>query len=345
MKFHILSDLKEGPWGGGNQFQKALKRRLMSLHQYTEDINSADVVIANSHHWNGKLTRLYRAKKSNPNMIILHRIDGPISVVREGMCQLLADRAVMSFSKMFADGIVYQSLWSKEQCEKYMGAFGIPNAIIHNAPDPELFFRNGIRKKTKGKVRLVASSWSSNKRKGNDIYQLLDKELDFSKYEFTFIGNSSVKFKNTKHIPSMSSNSLAQELQKHDLFIHPSHMESCSNSLIEAMHCGLVPIMRDNTSHPEIAEYGGILFQGKSDIFSAIDTVSRDIDLFRDKLSPPSMDDISSLYVGFSKTILKTRKMNARKINACLLVFPWLNWAIMRQCERVWTRILRKKHG
>jgi len=87
------------------------------------------------------------------------------------------------------------------------------------------------------KVKLIASSWSNNWRKGFDIYRFLDENLDFSKYEMTFVGNSPVKFKNIKQIPPVESRDLAELLRTHHIYITASQNDPCSNSLIEALSC------------------------------------------------------------------------------------------------------------
>lgn len=48
MKVSILVDLKEGPYGGGNQFLKALKKYFTSLGVYERNPNKVDIVIFNS---------------------------------------------------------------------------------------------------------------------------------------------------------------------------------------------------------------------------------------------------------------------------------------------------------
>ena len=260
-----MSNLRDGAWGGGNQFQSALRKFLCGKNIYTEKISQADVILVNSHHWGGRLKELYTTKRNNPDVIILHRIDGPVSIVRNDSRQFVIDKCIMDFNTRIADGTVFQSEWSKTKCiEQGMDKEKI-SAVIYNAPDPSIFYPTGYRVENK-KFSLVAASWSTNERKGFDIYKYLDENLDFSRYEFTFVGNSPLAFRNIQHKPVMNSKELAAEYHRHDLFVHPSYMESCSNALIEAMHCGLVPVAMNNTSHPEIVKYDDLLFEGKKDI-------------------------------------------------------------------------------
>lgn len=50
MKIHILYNFKDGAWGGGNQFLKALQKYFIKGGFYTESPEDADVILFNSHH-------------------------------------------------------------------------------------------------------------------------------------------------------------------------------------------------------------------------------------------------------------------------------------------------------
>ena len=96
---------------------------------------------------------------------------------------------------MFADGTIFQSEWSRINCKKYGFSSNNPEITILNAPDKNIFYPLSKKNNKKNKIRLVASSWSSNFLKGFDIYTYLDQHLNFNKYDFTFIGNSLLNLK------------------------------------------------------------------------------------------------------------------------------------------------------
>ena len=50
-KIFIDYKFKNKPWGGGNQFLKALKKQLIKRKLLTTDINKANILIVNSHHF------------------------------------------------------------------------------------------------------------------------------------------------------------------------------------------------------------------------------------------------------------------------------------------------------
>src|SRR5262249_18058254 len=92
--------------------------------------------------------------------------------------------------------------------------------VIHNPCDPGIFTATGRAPFSRDrKVRLICSSWSDNPRKGGPTYRWLEQQLDWSRYEFTFVGNTSVPFERIRRLPPLSSRELAQELRCHDVFV------------------------------------------------------------------------------------------------------------------------------
>jgi glycosyltransferase involved in cell wall biosynthesis len=268
VKIHIAFDLRDTPTGGGNQFLKALRAYLWAADAYAEQIEQADVILTNGHQWGPYLSPIFKAKRRG--VAIIHRVDGPMAVVRGNDDNRVVDQAITRFNRDFADATVFQSRWSRDLCLAAGMDATKPHRVILNAPDPTLFHPPTAPKPQGDKVRIVSTSWSSNWRKGFDVFQYLDRQLDWSKYEFTFIGNSPITFDNIRVIPPIPSAILADELRRHDIFLQASHLEACSNSLIEAMNCGLVAVARDNSSHPEIVGTAGVLYHGVDDVIAAI---------------------------------------------------------------------------
>ena len=309
---HILSEFIEGPWGGGNQFQKALRENLILKGKYSEDINKADVIIVNSHHWNNRLWELFKLKRTNANVTIIHRVDGPVFIVRGSREQILVDKTIIYFNRYIADGTIFQSDWSKKQCISIGMDDKKKQITIMNAPNPNIFYPAKKPLEYK-KIRLIATSWSGNMQKGFDVYQYLDNNLDFSKYEFTFIGNSPIKFNNIKHIQPLPSKELANRLREHDLFITASVNDPCSNSLIEAMHCGLVPIVRNSGGHPEIINNSGVLFNGEEDVLNKIKLAGKNKKSLRQSFDLMTIDSIVEKYIKFSKSFIEKKINNPKK--------------------------------
>lgn len=302
MQVNILHELRDGPWGGGNQFLKSLRDYLVSRNAYEEDPERADIILFNSFPF-GEYWRFIQAYKlKSKGKIIIHRIDGPISKIRGQDPRL--DGFIYTFNDLLSDGTVFQSNWSRnENLESGLKKKDF-EATILNAPDPELFNRKEKKRaQLNGKIRLIATSWSSNWNKGFHVYKWLDENLDFGTYEMTFIGNSPIKFKNIKYIKSLPSNELALEVKKHDIFITASKNDPCSNALIEALHCGLPAIAYADGGHPEIVRGGGELFTQKDEIPLLLEKIVTHYKSYQNNIVLPSMDEIGSDYYNFLSRI------------------------------------------
>lgn len=314
MKVHILIDFKDGPWGGGNQFLRALKSRFVKQGCYEDDPNQAEIILFNSHH---NIINVIKLKRKFPEKIFIHRVDGPMSYRGESGKKL--DKKIFNINSFIADGTVFQSKWSRQESYKKGMKKNRFEAIIHNAPDPEIFFPQQNKKTSAYKLKLIATSWSNNPNKGFDIYHYLDKNLDFDKYIFTFIGKIDKPFENFNVIEPLPSLELAEQLRSHDIFIFASENEACSNSLLEAQHCGLSAVVRNTSSNPEILSNRGEVFKGEKDILKKIDDVAEKINNYKKMfVAYIGIKEVAQLYNDFYKNIYRAVKeghYNSKSIN------------------------------
>ena len=75
-----------------------------------------------------------------------------------------------------------------------------------------------------------------------------------------FVGNSPISFKNIKNIKALKPDKLADLFRKCEIYITGAKNEACSNSLVEALHCGLPSVVINNASNSELVKNGGELF-------------------------------------------------------------------------------------
>lgn len=310
MKINILYKFKKGPFGGGNQFLKALLNYLAGEKKYVDNPNDANIILFNSNRSNlgTHIFTLYKLKKKGK--LLINRIDGPISLKVKK--HKFYDKLIWKINNNLMDGAIFQTKWSYEQMEKYNKNKSIlPVRIINNAPNKSIFYPPIKNKTIKTKIRIIATSWSNNYYiKGFDIYNFLDKKLNFDKYEMTFIGNSAISFKNIKHIKPLSSDKLANELRKHDIFITASINDPCSNSLIEAIECDLPAIVRNSGGHPELIGNGGVIFNDKSDVIQAIEKLVKSYDNYKKNKSNYDIKKIGNEYLSFFEEInVKHKKL------------------------------------
>lgn len=307
LRVHILFEFQDGPWGGGNQFLKALKNEFRRMAVYEYDANNADVILFNSHHL---IEQAEYLKKEYPEKAFIHRVDGPVQIVR-GFDEGIDDK-IFNANKIIADGTIFQSNWVKSESVKLGLDIKKDYAVIINAPDETIFYRVDNRLNPSERIKLIATSWSGNVRKGFDVYEWLDDNLDFDKYEMTFIGNSSVSFKRIIHKQPMNSHELSEELKKRHIYITASKHEPCSNALIEAMHCGLPALAYNNGGNPDIVGKGGELFLNNAEIIEKLDLISDNYEFYKDNINLPKIGQVAALYYNFMKRVY-TDKINSKK--------------------------------
>lgn len=315
IKINILFKMTDNPTGGGNQFLKNLKKWLI-IHGYYSNVEDADVIIFNSHQYIEEIVKL---KKKYVNKLFIHRVAGPIKIQTYRGDR--RDSIVHVANKYLADATVFQSNFSMKENIKWNMPRNKFEKIISNAADVDIF--HSIEKKglgVPGKIRLVATSWSNNMNKGFPIYEYLDRNLDFDKYEMTFIGNSPIEFHNINVISPLDSWHLAEELRQRDIYITASKNEACSNALIEALSCGLPAVCLNSGSNPEILKKGGLLFNGTEELCKTIDEVAEHYDEYRNKIQVYAMDEVALRYVNLSEQLVD--KMRAgiyipKKIGRC----------------------------
>lgn len=297
MKVHIIFPFKDGPYGGGNQFLKALRVEFRKADQYAEIPEDADIFLFNSFQ---NIRKVLRMKYQFPKKPFVHRVDGPISLYRGNSSDTAVDRLIYLMNDAIADATIFQSRFSMDANKKLGISKMKYETIIHNAPTQAIFYpreRNQIHDGTK--IKLISTSWSSNPMKGFDIYRYLDEHLDYSLYEYIFVGNSPVLFKNISMIPPQTSESVAHHLRSADIYITASRKDPCSNSLIEALSCGLPAIALNDGGHPELIQQGGELFDNAEEALRKIKAVSNNYLKYHEALPSFDIKEKAREYVDF----------------------------------------------
>ena len=287
--------------GGGNTFLNALRRELQKMDLYESFPENADAILFNSHH---ELDRILKLRKKFSEKFFIHRVDGPIFKVRGTGAEI--DKEIYRINNKVADGTVFQSEWSRKENAKLGLIKNKYETVIYNASNEKMFNREGREGPKSGKkIKLINTSNSANWRKGFELYKYLDENLDFSKFEMTFIGNSPAEFKNINWIKWIEHKKMPEILKKHDMYITACENEPCSNSLVEGLSCGLPVVALDNGCHPELIKGGGLLFKGRDDVIEKIEEVANNIDYFASRIPRLSMKKATKEYLSFIKKIYK----------------------------------------
>lgn len=289
------------PYGGGNQFMLALKNALerMGVRVFVNKYSPAiDVHICNSLWFDEKR---FQEMASRYPVKMIHRIDGPVSLYR-GTDRSEDDR-LHGFNAKYATATVYQSAYCLKKTIE-LGFNPVRPLVILNSVNDEIFNAKGRSAFSRSrKIRLISSSWSDNPRKGGPFYRWLDGVLDWSRFEFTFVGRTKEHFQHIKHIPPQNSENLARLLRQHDIFIAPSKHEPCSNAIIEALACGLPVLYRNDGGNPELVRFGGLPFQGREDVLSQLDRIVNFYKSFQSVIFIKTITEVAGAYLKLARQI------------------------------------------
>ncbi|MDX6407725.1 MAG: hypothetical protein QOE13_796 [Gaiellaceae bacterium] len=289
----VFHEFQPPPYGGGNQFLLALVRELQgrSLSVETNRLSSGtQACLYNS--FNFDFARLRRFAR--PDVRMVHRVDGPIGVYRgfdDG-----TDGRIALVNRELADATIVQSRYSLDKHAE-LGIELRDAIVIPNAADPAIFHPPGARDPLAGRpLRVIATSWSDNPRKGADVLEWLDRNPS-PDFEVTFAGNTQARFENIRVVAPLPSPALADLLRAHDVFLAASREDPCSNALIEALSCGLPAAFRRSGGHPELVGEAGIGFDEPEEVPAALSRLADELEQRRGAIRVASLSDVADRYI------------------------------------------------
>jgi len=289
------------PYGGGNQFMLALRKvlRQKGINAVENQLhNGVDAYLLNAIHFD--IDSFLKFKRKH-QLAVVHRIDGPIHLVRGFDRE--KDELTYSLNAEFASATVIQSFWTYERIIE-LGYQPVNPVVIHNGTDLDIFHSRGrIPFSRDRKVRLISSSWSDNPRKGGPIYKWIEEHLDWDRFEYTFVGRASERFDRIRQVAPVPSEELANILRQHDIYITASKNDPCSNALIEALACGLPALYLNNGGHPELVGLGGLPFNDESEILPQLDILVANYEMFQNLILIFSIHDVAQKYLALFQQV------------------------------------------
>ena len=289
----IFHDFRPPPYGGGNQFLLALVRELEGRGLVVE-VNRLSgrtrACLFNS--FNFDFARLRRFVRDGVRMV--HRVDGPIGMYRgfdDG-----TDRRIAAVNRDLADATILQSRFSLDKHRELELELNHP-IVIHNAVDPAIFHPPEMREPARRRLRVIATSWSDNPRKGADVLEWLDRHLDLDSYELTFAGNTQARLERIRVVGPLGSEPLAELLRTQDVYLAPSQDDPGSNALLEALACGLPAAFRRSGGHPELVGEAGVGFDDAEELPSVFARLAAELDARRAAIRVPALPDVADRYL------------------------------------------------
>jgi glycosyltransferase involved in cell wall biosynthesis len=290
----LFHDFEPPPTGGGHQFLRALVRELESRGLSVEhDRISGGTPACLFNSFNFDFARLRRFAREDCRLV--HRVDGPIGAYRgfdDG-----TDARIAAVNAELADATVLQSQYSLEKHAELGISLRDP-VVVRNTVDPTIFHPPERRDDLAGRpVRVIASSWSQNPRKGADVLGWLDRNADPSRLALTFVGQAPQSFEQVRHVGPVDSDGVARLLREQDVYLAASRDDPCSNALLEALACGLPAAYLDSGGHPELVGAGGLPFESPEEVPDVIERLAADLDAYRAHISVPSIASVADSYL------------------------------------------------
>jgi glycosyltransferase involved in cell wall biosynthesis len=289
----VFHEFHPPPYGGGNQFLLAVvgefRRRGLAV-EVDRLSGRTPVCLYNS--FNFDFRRLRRFARSDARMV--HRVDGPVGAYRgfdDG-----TDRRIVEINAL-ADATVVQSRYSLEK-HRELGLELRHPVVIHNTVDPAVFHPPVEREPLADRpLRVIATSWSDNPRKGADVLAWLDRQLDFDAFEVTYAGNTRQVFERVRTVAALPSRQVAELLRAHDVYLAPSRDDPCSNALLEGLACGLPAAFRRSGGHPELVGEAGIGFDDVEEVPDVLARLRSELDARRAAIRVRSLADVADRYL------------------------------------------------
>lgn len=235
MKISINRKTIAGPWGGGNNFVKAVY-----------DSAPANVKLSNSLDVDTDLILLMDPRKEggsfdaqeafnyslNKNVKIIQRINE--CDARKGTEHM--DSVLLQCSRI-NHKTIFVSKWMQDYFNK-KGWSCKQQYVVHNGVEDCYFL--GKEKESHEPLKIVTHHWSNNYMKGFDAYEFLDYlSTKNDKIVFTYVGRERGTFVNSKIVPPLHGKNLAEELSKHDVYVSASRNDPGPNHILEAIAVGL----------------------------------------------------------------------------------------------------------
>jgi glycosyltransferase involved in cell wall biosynthesis len=207
------------------------------------------------------------------------------------------DRRLADINAELADATILQSQWSLEEHRK-LGVDLREPVVIRNTVDPSIFHPSATREPVDERpLRVVATSWSDNPRKGLDILRRLDTEHDPARVTLTFVGNTHGSFERIHVIAPVASREVAEILRAQDVYLAPSRDDPCSNALLEALACGLPAAYLRSGGHPEIVGEAGIGFDEAEELPAVFERLRLELEFRRAQIELSTIGDVADRYL------------------------------------------------
>ena len=324
MKVSIGTNIKDGPWGGGNLFAINLRDYLLKqnhqvvMNLYHDDIDVILLTEPRKTSESSAFTHIDVNKYKeyvNPNVVVIHRINE----CDERKKTDFVNEYLIEANKV-SDYTIFVSSWLKNLFVN-QGLSEKNSKVILAGANNEFFNTKGYKTwNGTEKLKIVTHHWGANWNKGFREYikldQLLNENIFREKYEFTYIGNipKEIVFKNTKIIDPLSGVDLANEIKNNHIYLTASLNEPSGNHHIEAAQCGLPLLYINSGGIPEYCDGYGVQFD-ESNFIEKLEELRVNYEFYLEKIKtyPHNSVKMSEEYLLAFNNLLLERQSEENK--------------------------------
>jgi len=257
MKIHLVNDSKQG-FGGGWTFMRNIEKGLAGKASVTS-LEESDVVLVSGATMVSRDT-VDHAKSLGKKLVL--RVD---NIPRNSRNRNTGTSRLLDFARK-ADAVVYQSQWAKDYVQPFIQKDG---RVILNGCDTDVFNTTGAKHQfSGGQPVYLYSRFSRDETKRWEEawyrYQIVQRQTPRAKlvivgsfseeqvqYNFDFYMNENIEYMGVVADPQV----MAEIYRGADYFTMTYYNDACSNTLIEAICCGMSIVMVSLTGGtPEILQ-------------------------------------------------------------------------------------------
>ena len=267
MKIYVNRQPKVGPWGGGVKTVNKLSERLLQdghtvVYQLQEGIDVIFCFDPRPNSFGENIDHLYAYRKAFPSTKIIQRVG---DVGTHGKPELTS--TVRNCLKR-SDYFIFPSKWAME----YVDYSGDDCSVIYNCPMKEFYQNRNERTQLPAVPRVVTHHWSTNQKKGFDLYRQFDEFCqETGEFEFNYIGQVPNGYNFRNQNSPMPVSGLVDVLPNYDIYLTASEEEAGANHVLESLAAGLPIVYRDTGgSIPEYCSLGGVQYSNFSTMIESL---------------------------------------------------------------------------
>jgi len=220
----------------------------------------------------------------------LEKHDTKKKIVRLGPCHIDKNEDYKKLNKRkkkamhSADGVIYQSKFSKKLCRSFMGKPDCPEAVIFNGADPKEFDVEPMKSPFKYNFLASTRVWTPQKRLKQIEKAFLEAGI---KNSCLWVCGETKKAHSTRgrgiagegwdnvwqidHMGLVSEKKLASLYKLCNAMIHITYLDACPNSVVEALVAGCPVVCTDQGGTHELVKSGYVMLYDKKYNFKPID--------------------------------------------------------------------------